>query len=70
MERILYNISIGERYFSYFLKYVFLNYTKIPLRVINICYSLFWCVVSTLKPMFTSIAVFEFQECGYNYITM
>ena len=44
-EVILYNISIGGKYFCYFLKYVFFNCTKIPLRDINWSNSLIWCMV-------------------------
>ena len=41
---------------------------KIPLRIINQCYSLVLYVVLTFETMFTSFDVSGFQECSYKYI--
>ena len=66
--KILYNISIGVKYFCYFLEYIFFNYTKIPLRVINQSYSLFSYVY--FETLFMSTAAFEWQESNHNYVIM
>ena len=49
--------------FSYFLKHVFFDYTKIPLRVINHYYSL-----STQNYVYIYNMFLDFQECNCYYI--
>ena len=49
MERIEYNISIWEKYFCYFLEYVFFYFHKDTRKSYQLMLQFGWYVVLTLK---------------------